>query len=328
MSKISVLATTALPMPQGLSLWVSMLSGIAKTTVPLRSGSFDYPTFNGQVECAEVGRIKLCKINATPHRIVRHNASSPLGNNSTYKVIVQARGTSILEQSNGRAHLSPGEWSVYDSSKPYSVTNQTEVEQYVILLPRDVLVSPRFQIETLLLQPFSARHGSGRLACELVRSAMEEISMQQVQSSDHLADSVTLLFQQALLDRIGKSNCASRTELLRDKIKIYVQTHLCDPNLSIDRLARDLDCTKRTLHRVFAPEGHTISDLIWQMRLEASRRALSNEELAHQSITGIAYACGFSNSAHFSRAFKEAFGLSPREYRMGAQNDDPAAMTH
>ncbi|MFC0577077.1 helix-turn-helix domain-containing protein [Paraburkholderia solisilvae] len=34
----------------------------------------------------------------------------------------------------------------------------------------------------------------------------------------------------------------------------------------------------------------------------------------HGAIQEVAYQCGFTSAAHFSRAFRERFGLSPREY--------------
>ena len=42
-------------------------------------------------------------------------------------------------------------------------------------------------------------------------------------------------------------------------------------------------------------------------------------------ITQIALACGFSDLAHFSRRFKAAYALAPREYRCLQSPDLPPA---
>jgi AraC-like DNA-binding protein len=59
------------------------------------------------------------------------------------------------------------------------------------------------------------------------------------------------------------------------------------------------------------PLGHTI----WAQRLEACRRELGDPQQGHRSISDIAFGWGFNDAAHFSRAFRERFGLSPREWR-------------
>ncbi len=51
------------------------------------------------------------------------------------------------------------------------------------------------------------------------------------------------------------------------------------------------------------------------MRLEQVKRDLANPTLSNFPITHIVHNCGFSSSAHFSRSFKETFGVCPSDYR-------------
>ncbi len=48
---------------------------------------------------------------------------------------------------------------------------------------------------------------------------------------------------------------------------------------------------------------------LWQQRLEASRRALI--EGRARNVTEAAYGAGFADLSHFSRCFKQAFGMLP-----------------
>ena len=52
----------------------------------------------------------------------------------------------------------------------------------------------------------------------------------------------------------------------------------------------------------------------WQMlqRIERAKRLLDDRNL---TLTDIAYACGYANSAHFSTSFGRATGTTPSEYR-------------
>lgn len=58
--------------------------------------------------------------------------------------------------------------------------------------------------------------------------------------------------------------------------------------------------------------GRTIEGEIRRCRLEASREMLLN---TNRSIAEVAESCGFCNTPHFSRMFKETYGLTPGEYR-------------
>jgi len=60
------------------------------------------------------------------------------------------------------------------------------------------------------------------------------------------------------------------------------------------------------------------SSLRGPRRLDATRRDLCDPALAARSISEIAFAWGFNDAAHFSRAFRARFGRSPRELRAGA----------
>jgi AraC family transcriptional activator of tynA and feaB len=71
----------------------------------------------------------------------------------------------------------------------------------------------------------------------------------------------------------------------------------------------------RYLQDLFQAEQTTVSDWIWTRRLEKSRRDLADPLRAGDSIAQIALACGFADFGHFSRRYKEAFGMPPREYR-------------
>ncbi|MEE8428524.1 MAG: helix-turn-helix domain-containing protein, partial [Gammaproteobacteria bacterium] len=52
--------------------------------------------------------------------------------------------------------------------------------------------------------------------------------------------------------------------------------------------------------------------------LEGCKRQLADSTWLNHSITEIAFNWGFNSSAHFSRVFKEQYGINAREYRKQA----------
>jgi AraC-like DNA-binding protein len=66
----------------------------------------------------------------------------------------------------------------------------------------------------------------------------------------------------------------------------------------------------RTLHLVFAGSGMTVSHRIRDRRLRVCSRELARAG-NHQTVTDVAFRCGFNDTAHFSRTFEQAFGVMP-----------------
>ncbi|WP_421527179.1 helix-turn-helix domain-containing protein [Pseudomonas brenneri] len=62
-------------------------------------------------------------------------------------------------------------------------------------------------------------------------------------------------------------------------------------------------------------QWHLISELLWSKRLEKSREWLLILDKKHYGISEIALLTGFKSAAHFTRMFRESYGLAPSEFR-------------
>ncbi|MCW0199445.1 helix-turn-helix transcriptional regulator [Sphingopyxis sp.] len=87
-----------------------------------------------------------------------------------------------------------------------------------------------------------------------------------------------------------------------------------DPALTPADAAADLRCSVSMLHKTCARYNITFGRLLLHMRLSRAKVVLGNSDL---SIAEVAYLCGFNEHSHFSKCFKEMFGLSPKDYRLG-----------
>ncbi len=102
---------------------------------------------------------------------------------------------------------------------------------------------------------------------------------------------------------------------MRRRITSYINTHIDDPELSIDSIAAGIGCSRRYLHKAFDAEPETLSAMIWQLRLERCALNLRAAAMADRSITEIAFASGFNSSPHFSRLFRARYGMTARDWR-------------
>lgn len=92
----------------------------------------------------------------------------------------------------------------------------------------------------------------------------------------------------------------------------HIRTHLSD-DLSLGLLA-DVACfSPFHFHRIFKTmTGETIADLTLRLRLE--RAAVLLRSSPRMRVSAAALESGFVSQAHFSRAFKQRYGMSPSRW--------------
>lgn len=117
---------------------------------------------------------------------------------------------------------------------------------------------------------------------------------------------------------IGTSVSSKNTEqIFLNKAAEIIEKFMSDSNFSIDTFSKEMNVSRTNLfNKIRTVTGLTPAEYIMLVRLEKAVKMLKeNPEL---NITEISEKTGFKNPKHFSRAFKEKYNLSPREYRKKA----------
>ncbi len=112
-----------------------------------------------------------------------------------------------------------------------------------------------------------------------------------------------------LLDKLA------RGDSLSDRVRRQLSALLPDGSIGLDRIARELDMSARTLQRRLNDEGTSLKELLEQLRIELSLRYLAEPTLG---IEDVALLLGFSDSRAFRRAFKRWKSMSPTQHRRRA----------
>jgi AraC family transcriptional regulator, positive regulator of tynA and feaB len=146
-----------------------------------------------------------------------------------------------------------------------------------------------------------SRHGSGIDASEWTLT---------LAASEQMAIALTR-------NRFGRGAAAPSSggrEALFAAAKLYIEAHCGVAELTIERIAQALHCSRSQLYRVFAAHDLAVGDYLRDVRLERAA-ALLRAQTSGVSIGGVALACGYTDLSAFGKAFRARFGASPSEWR-------------
>jgi AraC-like DNA-binding protein len=270
---------------------------------PLKASSFE-----ARVNYTTVSRLKLCQIEASQHRIAHTISRAKRSEHPFVKILFQTHGISYFEQNGRHIEVMPGDCLAYDVSCPHTIVSPALTRHEVVIVPKELLQERGFRLAKMSACKLSARTGTGRIAYDFVHAAFDEATKlspyNAIGVADSLIDLLLLPLREAdtLFDRVGP-------EAMYIRAQAFIREHLRDPDLCIDQISAALGCTKRYLHMLFSERGMTVSDYIWQARLQHCRQELENQP--GKTITDVAFSWGFSSSSHFSRVFRRYFGIAP-----------------
>jgi AraC-like DNA-binding protein len=97
----------------------------------------------------------------------------------------------------------------------------------------------------------------------------------------------------------------------------YIEANLSVAGLTAESIAQDQRISRRRLDQLMHEIcGHSIASHLWSRRLEQAAADLRDPVKIGLSVAQIAFANGFEDAAHFTRAFKKRFGSTPGQWRL------------
>jgi AraC-like DNA-binding protein len=115
-------------------------------------------------------------------------------------------------------------------------------------------------------------------------------------------------FEQYAQDFIAQME---RNDTTTQAVTKIILAHLDDESLSIEKVAREMAVSVRTLQKWLEAEGVAFSDLLRDIRQRLAKKYLRE----NYSVEQITYLLGFSEPSVFRKSFKKWLGVTPREYR-------------
>jgi AraC-like DNA-binding protein len=264
----------------------------------------------------DLGAVRVGALDASyPGGASRRARHIRLADPDVCKIDVVARGNGVVEQDGREAVLRAGDLTFVDLSRP-GHWRMSPARLIAIIFPRTLLPLRRDEVDRLTAVRIPGDRGTGALVSSLARDLVRHLGDAEPGEAVRLGTAVLDLFTAALagrLDRPAPQPEGRRAMLAR--VQAYIGEHLADPSLSPRTIADAHFISVRYLHRLFEAEEATVAGSIRHRRLERCRRDLLDPGLRDRPVSAIATRWGMPNASHFSRAFRDAYGVPPAELR-------------
>jgi len=213
--------------------------------------------------------------------------------------------------------LGAGDLVIWTSTQPAEFTVMERLHKVSLVLPwADVQERlPRHAAFTGTV--IDSRVGIGAVLFSHVDSLARQLEV--FTENDHAAvRRATLeLLTAAMSHRVETPQRGLALRYLK-QLQDYILANLQDETLSPTTIATANNMSPRYVHMLFAQIGVSTSAWIRTQRLERCKDDLRSRAFRDSSVAEIAYAWGFTDPSHFTRVFKQQYGVGPREYREAA----------
>jgi AraC-like DNA-binding protein len=261
----------------------------------------------------QFGALILCIVSTGRYRWTESGAAERPQPAQSLEFLFQEEGRATIIQGGHSHAIHAGQWCALRRDIAFAIDAPVHSRQLAIGVPCSVLPGSRKgtdwwrQPRSFLRGPAQILHASAS-ACIMTGNSLSDADR------DQLGRQLAMLIEMTVrADDIGPATDVR--EIRRRAILEHIDGNLADPDLGIGSIARAFGISSRTIHKLFEGEAQTAARLIWDRRLERCREEMADPAMASRSITEIAHLWGFSDSQHFSRAFKQRFGMTPRDYR-------------
>jgi len=282
----------------------------------------DKPDFFGTVKRYDDSILKIVDCVCDPCAAKRTRTSVMADSCETLTIQMVLQGREYIDFDGEAISLRRGDLLIWDSTKPMSFSIDERLHKISVVLPLE-----RFR-SWLPRSWFSIRHSidghskSGILLANHIHSLSRSVFSGGCKDDYALIDATIGVLLNAL--DVGKDEEPEplRTTQLRH-LKQYIIANIRNPTLSTSVIAKAGGMSSRYLHWLFEPTNETVTQYVYRQRLDLCVRDLLNPRMQGRKIADIAYFWGFQDATHFSKRFKQRFGMSPRYFRDRMLNETP-----
>ena len=273
--------------------------------------------YRGFIREARFGAVTMTDVLLSEQKIVRRPRHIAKLDKDCYYVQFLQRGKMNVLQAGRTLVTNAGAGAIFCATEAYDLECIGEIRSFYLELPRKEFADrfPNDQIP--VAATLGTGRGLGRIAAEFCSTLASEGSALdadvRARLGEELMDVIALALESGNTDEASGDHAVQQARLR--SVKAWIEDHLADPDLSLEKIAANNGISLRHLHYLFRLTDMSASEWIWHRRLQRCYDVLTRPELNNLSVTEVAYRLGFNSSSHFSTAFRRKFGVRPSDVR-------------
>jgi AraC-like DNA-binding protein len=269
----------------------------------------------GTISRFKLGAGELCAIESAPVELSFRPPGRD-GPSPHLSLMVQSHGSTWVCQGERQSRLSVGDICLIDESSSFRMVGEDCSGILFLRLPRGAALSRHPQLERLFgCAMSSADAGTQMLADTLLRLSDRVAELTEQQRA---------AMMESILQMLGVAGpMAARPQSSEWRIRRatdFIELNLSVAGLSAAEVAQDQHISRRRLDQLMCDaHGQSITEFLWNRRLARAAMDLRDPKMAALTAAQIAFANGFEDAAHFTRAFRRRFGTTPGQWRTISQ---------
>jgi AraC-like DNA-binding protein len=299
------MSTVDVPVGDAFAYWRELICAtfVRLTAEPVGDGQF-----RGRIEHVPCGDVELSTVVANSQIVRRTRALIQRDNEEYLLSSIQLDGRLRIEQDGRIAVLSAGDMAFYDSTRPYSLQSDEPSSQLVIQVPKRELSI----CDTRRLTARTLGSGTPAVAVSAFLTFLRDAARHDATHTAILVPhTVGLLDAAASFAASTEPGARAADALARQRVSDFLHRNFADPWLDARAVAHACNVSRRSLYRLVGADG--VAAQLRRVRIQRAKQMLIRDP--QRPIASVAAACGFESESGFHRAFREATGQTPGDYR-------------
>lgn len=272
------------------------------------------PIFRAKWARFGLGPIDINNFRTAEQTISRSATMARRSPDEVFALSYMQQGTAAVRHAGFDLHIPQGSFVLVSHASPYSFHFPDGAVALTAHMPATWLRRWVPQPETMLARTFDASQWGAALAAMLSaidQNGLEDAALSRSCIADQLGSFLALMN-----GNVSASETLHQGRLYQRAIQV-MRERFDDSNLSPSALAVELNISKRYVHKIFAGNNTTFGAELLELRLCRAAEMLRDPRYASYRVADVAYACGFSDSSHFARRFRDKFDAAPLQLRQG-----------
>jgi AraC-like DNA-binding protein len=290
-------------------------SAIFETFGAMEVGIRDDLHFSGAIRRVPVADMELTDVRSTSECARRTRRHLTSDRQEAVALLLIRHGNVQMDQYCRRTILGAGTFTLLDLNEPYAWIHPHAAHVIGIKVVRSALAQRIGDLTPYVGCMRGTATGIGRLTADFLESFASQANSIDKSAGPTLVRQFLDLTALLLTGKETLKPLSTMTpaEAIYWRALAFIDRHLSDVDLAPEDIAQAMPVSLRYLHVIFQSSGTSVCETILNRRLAYCHSRLAADPQLRVSQT--AYHAGFRSHAHFSTAFKEKYGCSPRDIR-------------